>query len=251
MSNEELVALIQSGEREKLPELWEQVERFVAMRARRLMVLSEGRNGVEFGDLYNAGYLALVVAADSYDPDAGALFITWLSTHLKTAFAEAGGYRSRKQARDPLRHAGSLDAPVGDDEDGTALGELQPDPAAAQALQNVEDTIWWEQLHNVLEAALDSLPEKQGATLRRRYYDEQTLDEIAAAQGVYKETVRQWQNKGLRALRRERRELQQFVEIRTPYYRRWSAQSGERTTEMIALRREELAEQWAGWSPQK
>ena len=32
MTNEELVALIQAGERDRLPELWEQVERFVALQ---------------------------------------------------------------------------------------------------------------------------------------------------------------------------------------------------------------------------
>ena len=37
MTNEELVALIQAGERDKLPELWEQVERFVALQANRLL----------------------------------------------------------------------------------------------------------------------------------------------------------------------------------------------------------------------
>lgn len=35
MGNEELVALIQGGERDKLAVLWEQVERFVALQARR------------------------------------------------------------------------------------------------------------------------------------------------------------------------------------------------------------------------
>ena len=32
MTNEELVALIQAGERDRLPELWDRVERFVASR---------------------------------------------------------------------------------------------------------------------------------------------------------------------------------------------------------------------------
>ena len=75
--------------------------------------------GVEFGDLYNSGYLALIAAADTYNPTAGCSFIGWLSMSLKTAFAEAGGYRSRKQALDPLHRASSLNAPLGNDEDGT------------------------------------------------------------------------------------------------------------------------------------
>ena len=246
MTNEELVALIQAGERDRLPELWEQVEKFVALQARRQYLLSGGLGGVEVEDLYQSGYIALVAAADSYDPKAGRSFISWLARAIKTAFAETGGRRSRKQARDPLHRAGSMDAPVqAGDEDSAALGDLIPDPGAAQAFQNIEDRIYLERLHSALEKALDELPDQQGGTLRRRFYQGWSLAEIAAAEGVYGETVRQWQLKALRALRR-RRDLRQFVEVRTPYYRRWSAQSGERTTEMIVLKRERLAGQWAG-----
>ena len=244
MSNEELVALIQGGERDRLPELWRQVERFVAVQAHKRLVLSGSLGGVEFGDLYNAGYIALVAAAGTYDPLAGKSFIGWLATALKTAFAEAGGYRSRSQSLDPLHHAKSIDAPAGEDSD-TAIGELIADPAAALALQNAEDGIWRKQLHDALEKALAELPARQGGTLRSRFYQARTLDEIAAAEGVHKETVRQWQEKGLRALRR-RQELQQFVEERTPYYLRVGVgefqRTGESAVERIVIRRERLAE---------
>ncbi len=242
MSNEELVTLIQTGERDRLPELWEQVEKFVAMKARQRMTLSGGAGGVEFEDLYNCGYLALVAAADTYNAAADRSFISWLSLSLKTAFAEAGGYRSKRQAHDPLNHAGSLDTPVNDDMDGDTLGDLQADPVASQSFQDAEDRLFLEQLHSALEKAMDQLPARHGDTLRRRFYRQQTLDEIAADEGVSKEAVRQWQTKGLQALRQEA-ELQQFVEERTPYYMNVSAKSGERTVERIVIKRERLAEQ--------
>lgn len=95
MTNEELVALIQAGERDRLPELWDQVERFVASRANRLLIAigpdKAALAGVEFGDLYNSGYFALVTAADSYKPEAGALFITWFALRLKSAFVNQQG----------------------------------------------------------------------------------------------------------------------------------------------------------------
>ena len=59
---------------------------------------------------------------------------------------------------------------------------------------------------------LAALPEKQSRTLRQRYYKGRTLEQIAAADGVHRESVRQWQEKGLRALRRDWRKLAQFVE---------------------------------------
>lgn len=170
MSNEELVARIQNGERDRLPELWAQVERFVAVQARRRLVLSAGLGGVEFGDLYNVGYLALVMAADSFDPETGRTFISWLALALKTAFAEAGGYRSRKQARDPLHHAVDLDAPAGGDGDGASLGELIPDPAAEAAVLDVAERDRRDRLHIALEAAIATLPPDLQATIRGRYY---------------------------------------------------------------------------------
>lgn len=239
MTNEELVALIQGGDREKLPQLWEQVERFVAQQANRRLVLSGGLGGVEFGDLYNAGYLALVAAVDTFDPEAGRSFIGRLSLSLKTAFAEAGGCRSRKQAMDPLHHAKSLEAPAGDDEDGAAVVDLIADPAAALAFERVENRLYQAQLHSALEEAMEQLPPDWRDTLKRRFYRGQTVGTIAADTGAPPEAVRKWQHKSLRKLAR-RPDLLSFVELRTPYYMGLSAKTGERTTEMIALRREDL-----------
>lgn len=176
MNNEELAALIQNGERDRLPELWAQVERFVAQQANRRLTLSGGLGGVEFGDLYNAGYLALIAAVDSFDPLAGKSFIGWLALTLRSAFAEAGGYRSRKQSMDPLHRAGSLDAPVGEDEDSASLAELVPDPAAAQAFEDVEGRDRLAQLHAALEAAIAPLPPDLRAAIRDRYYYGKIVD---------------------------------------------------------------------------
>lgn len=244
MTNEELVALIQNGERDRLPELWEQVERFVAQQARRWHLLSGGAGGVEVEDLYQNGYLALVAAADSYDPTAGRAFIGWLALALKTVFAEAGGCRTLKQARDPLGHARSLDVPASEDSD-TTMGDLVADPGAAQDFRDVEERLYLEQLHNALEKALNELPDRQGDTLRWRFYQNRSLEEIAAAEGMSGEAVRQWQIKGLRALRQQQ-ELQRFVEERTPYYLRVGVsdfqRNGESAVERIVFRREKLAE---------
>lgn len=216
MTNEELVGLIQAGECDRLPELWAQVERFVAQQANRR---ARGTSGaVDFDDLYQAGYLAMVAAADSFDPDKGMAFIGWLALHLKTAFNVASNRLSDRQKRDPIHSAGSLDAPVGAEGDAT-LGDLQPDPDSLKAFEEAEDRVWRE-LHDALEKALDTLPEDQADTLRRKFYYEQPLVAIAADTGVSPEMVRQRAAMGLRVLRRPRisRELRQYIEERTPYY---------------------------------
>lgn len=218
MSNEELVSKIQQGERDRLGELWAQVERFVSQQAGKRARALNGFGGTTEDDLYQSGFLALVDAVDSYDPAAGCSFIGWLAMKLRTSFAEAGGYRSRKQALDPLHRAGSLDAPLGDDEGGATLGDLQPD--SAQGFEEAEERLWREQLHTSLERALNTLPEAEAGALRKRFYRGQTLEAIAAAEGVNKEAVRQRENKALRALRHPKtsRELRAFIEERTPYY---------------------------------
>ena len=155
----------------------------MAQQARRRLVLSGGLGGVEFGDLYNAGYLALVAAVDGFDPDAGYSFIGWLALRLKSAFAEAGGYRSRKQSLDPLHRAGSLDAPVGEDGDST-VGELQEDPCAAQALEDAEERMWRERLHAALEAAIETLPAELQTVIRGRYYRGEIVDANANSKAL-------------------------------------------------------------------
>lgn len=213
MGNEELVARIQAGERELLPQLWGQVERFVAKQAGRRIAAAGGFGGVEFGDLYNAGYLALVAAADSFDPEAGRSFIGWLALHLKTAFAEAGGYRSRKQAQDPLHRAGSLDVSAGDGGNGDAMVEFVADSAAALDFERVEERQYQAQLRAAVSAAMGQLPPQCRDIIRRRYYQGKALSAIAAETGIQMKTVRKWECEALKQLRHPRisRPLRQYL----------------------------------------
>lgn len=242
VSNEELVAQIQAGNRDKLPVLWDQTERFIAQRANQLLTLLGDGHGLEFDDLYNSGYLALVAAVDSYDPAADRSFIGWLALHLKTSFAETGGWRTPRQARDPLHLAASLDAPVGDEPDGATLGDFQIDPTATQAFDDAEDRLWQQQLHDALEEALGALDADQQKVLRLRYYEGMTQATAGKAMGLSAQGARRLEGRALGNLRRPKigRNLQDFVEARTPFYRRWSVQSLERTTEMLVLQREQL-----------
>ena len=81
MTNEELVALIQAGDRDRMGELWQNVERFVWQQAYRRT--QQGAEGDTVEDLYQSGYLALVDAANTYDPCKGKSFC---STTRKTLF---------------------------------------------------------------------------------------------------------------------------------------------------------------------
>lgn len=199
MSNEELALAIQSGETERMGELWEQVEKFIAWNAQRVMPTLGESPTIEVSDLVQSGYFALVAAVKSYNA-AGGPFLKWLKLYLKSAFAETAGYRTSTARNAPLRWAVSLDQPIG--EDGhSILGELLPDPKATATLDTIEDCLYNKHLHDALETALDSIPIQHSEVIRMRYYQGKTLGDISQEKSISKEWVRKLETKGLRLLK--------------------------------------------------
>lgn len=197
MTNEELAVLIQSGERDKLLELWKQVRRFVHDRAYKWSVAVGTAAGVTVEDLTQAGYLAMMDAVEHFNPAAGYAFNTALGYSLKTEFSMATGVRTKRQQMDPLRSAASLDAPVGDEEDGGVLGDFIEDPQAVQCFEDVETR----SLHDVIEKALQSLTKEQKAVIQCRYYRGLTLEQTSQVLDMDRTAVRTAESKALRALR--------------------------------------------------
>ncbi len=186
-----------------MEELWGNVEQLVRWKASRIMTALELRGcscGVEFEDLYQSGYLAMVAAAGSYKPENGA-FSTWFMYHLKNAFAEATGYRTKAGQNEPLNMAFSLDKPLTDEANSDTFGELIPDAKGSAALEAVENREYRRQLHEALEAALAELPQQSAEVLRLRHYQGLTLANIGEVQGTTAERIRQMENKALRRLR--------------------------------------------------
>lgn len=205
MSNEELVAVIQGGATERMGELWEQVAGLVKWKANHIMTALDLRGnpcGVEFEDLYQSGYIAMVEAVHYYNPESGVAFSTCLINRLKTVFAEATGYRTKRGQNEPLNNSFSLDKTVDDESDGTPFGEFVPDPKAAATMLSIEERLWREQLHEALEAALASLPEKYADVMRLRHYQGLTLADVGEIRGTSPERIRQMENKAIRQLRK-------------------------------------------------
>ena len=213
MSNEELVAEIQAGSMELMGQLWDQVAGLIKWKAKRIMTVLEGcpGRGVEFEDLCQSGYLAMVAAMDTYDPAAGGTFSTWLMYHLKTAFAEATGYRTQKGRQEPLNNYLSLDTPLTDDADSDDLMDVVADPAGLQWRESLEESMWRKQLQEAVGAALSTVPEQYREILRLRYWEDMTLEDVGDLRGISKERVRQMENKGIRILRQPKTASQLYT----------------------------------------
>ena len=205
-SNEELVALIQGGAKEYIPELWEQIAGLVKWKANRLMAVLNPRGnfsgcGVEFGDLFNTGFPAMMEAVETYDPESGA-FSTWFMFYLKKAYAELTGYRTERQKHEPLNNAVSLNMPLSDEADPGELADLVADPQATALMESTDDAMLRNPLRTAHEAALSDLPDNQGEILRAKFWDSADRSEIAANMGITAEKVRSLEGQAIRTLRK-------------------------------------------------
>ena len=203
MSTEELVAQIQAGATERMGELWERVAGLIKWKAKRIMAVLEGcpGRGVEFEDLCQSGYLAMVAAVNTFDPAAGSAFSTWLMYHLKNVFADATGYRTQNGRQEPLNNYISLDTPLTDDADSNDLMDVVADPAGLQWRESIEESVWRKQLQEAVGAALSTVPEQYREILHLRYWENMTLEDVGDLRGISRERVRQMENKGIRILR--------------------------------------------------
>lgn len=251
MTNEELVFRIQQGERDLLPQLWEGVRGYVAKTARSYMVIYDGLYGVEFDDLIQSGFLAMVAAVESYEPK-DAKFTTWLTYHLKTAFAEAANRRTKSQRKNPLHSASSLMEPVPGAEDGEMM--LMDTIPAPDAFEEVEAKIYREQLRADLEAVLSTIPAANADVLRLHFFDGVELSEIASERGVSNEAVSARKREGLRNMRQkvntsQGARLKAYIENGTNYYAGTGLgrfiNTQESPIEKAMLIREELAERFS------
>lgn len=196
MTNEELAAQIQAGERSMILPLWSQVKGFV-----RNMAYKWQRRGVEVDDLMQSGFIAMLDALKEWDGDKGA-FLTWYALHLKTAFTQTTGQRTERERRDPVHFAYSIDAPLLDDDgDPLYLADVLPDPAAEKALDQVDDMDAWHRLHEAIENALRALTQTQVDIIRARYWRGATAAQAAVVCGLSKEDAQRQEALALRTLR--------------------------------------------------
>lgn len=199
MTNEELAAKIKAGERERVPELYRQIERLlyrVANRFYNRFSQTCEAAGITCDDLSQAGFFAMLKAVEAFDPQSGYRFTTFLSHHLKNEFQSLAGMRTRV----PLNYSKSIDEEVPGADD-LSLSDMLPDETAERDFEQAEHRVYNQGLSVSLDRALSLLPEACETLVRERYYSGKTLSQIAEECGVTLQAIRQREQKAFHLLR--------------------------------------------------
>jgi len=213
MTNEELAIEIQNGKTEYYPVLWDQVERFIKKKANeRMRKLPEGVD-VEFDELYDSGFFAVVKAVKYYKPEKDCTFLTILGYTLKNAFSEVTGIKTAKSRNDPLRYALSFDAPVANDKETITLADVIADDTdfVEESTQRANKKA----MRKALDSALDKLPPKEAEVIRLQYYSGYNIEQTAEAMGLDQRQVKSLRELGMKKLRTPEiaAELEQYTYI--------------------------------------
>lgn len=237
MTIEELVAEIQNGHTEYLPELWDKAHRFVKKKAYGFLCSLGENPPCELDDLCNTAYIYLLYAVKLFDPEEGVKFLTYYGRALTSAFHNAAGLRTSKTRNDPLRNAVSLSAPLKEGEDSTLEDTIADD---VDVEEEVARQIYNEELHNALEDALGKIKPDREKALRLYFYNNRTLEQVGAELGVTPERARQLCANGLRDLRHPRimKDLEKYIDSRTNFYLGVSAHSQQSPVELLVIERE-------------
>lgn len=223
MCNEELAIRIQGGDKQLLPQLWQQNKGLFSLLARRYYNRNTNlckSRGVTVEDLEQCGYFAMLGAIEDYHPESGCKFTSFLPFHALSQYNSVMGLRTRRQTKDPLNTAESLEEPLPGEEDITLLDTLGNERAARE-FEDAEQVIYNTQLHDKLnEIMTKALTKPQQEIIEGRYYAGMTQKELGELQGKSHQRIRQIELDALRKLRHPQyyRELKPFLEWCSWFY---------------------------------
>lgn len=195
MTNEELALKIQNGDNSVIPQLWEQVERFIYKLALK-WAGAYNRPDITAEDLYQSGYFALLDAVQRFEYGRGD-FLSVLSFSLKNAFSDALKWRINRHPQDASFYCVSLNAPVQGAEDATLEDNIPDDH---DAFEDVEERLYQEYVSKTCHEAVDSLSNRQRDVINLYFYQNRTQKDIASQLGISSQRVHQIISQGLRCI---------------------------------------------------
>lgn len=236
MTNEQLAELIgQGGNDELLPLLWEKMRKLYILWSGKYYTAHKERCdlcGITADDIRQESYLSMLEAVKAYtsrsDEHRETLFSTFCHFPFKKHATKLIGMHTSRTRNEPLnQHITSLDNPLTDkngETDDTLL-TLIPDNEAEQPFRDIENADYSRLIRETVAEELKENP-KELDVIERRYYNGETLTQIAADYEVTHERIRQIEYKALRRLRKSKA-IRNFQEISC--YKHVSISSYQRT----------------------
>lgn len=230
MTNEEIVILIQQGQKEYCSELWELVSKLINMMIGKYAERRTLPNDIEKEDLLQCGYFAMLAAVKAYDRNKEYKFNSYLSFHVKNAVNTAINHGRRSNSTVDIKEFSYNKTISGDDGEETELLELMQDESTLYEYEHLEVS----DIQKHVWEAVAELPERQGEIIRRYYLKGESLTDIAKEKDVAVENIRVRKNEGLKMLFKNR-SLRSFYKeyfsepyINTPLYFSYWRTSPER-----------------------
>lgn len=201
LTNEQLFDLIKDGNEDLKPVLWERVNKLLYFKANIFYSAHSSlcaKYGIALENLQQQTYSAFERSLKKYDSSRG-LFSTYMSYVFKWALREV--LRGNKKV--PLSDAVSLDAPTcidSDDKDGT-LADIISDPQTDSEF----DWICFQDTANIIRSAVEELPDKEKSVIKSYFFEGKSVKAIAFECGEAENSITLCKNRGLAALRRNKK----------------------------------------------
>lgn len=198
MTNEQLAVLIQQGNNELLPLLWENTSCLIYKKCGQYWRAYSDkfkRLGYDLSDLKQEGFIILLQALKYYNSDKSYKFSTYLNYAAKNVLSRIINNNDALSQVNTL----SLEQPIDEDKDGDLfLSDIISDSGIEGEFDEVERRILYLPLHQII----DSLPEAERKAITAYYLENKTYQEIAQESGKTKEEIKSTVQKGLRILRK-------------------------------------------------
>ena len=219
LSNEDLAERIKQGERQYIPELWEQTRKLLYSFAFKYYTRYSERFaacGITLEDLQQECFIILLNMVEAYDPNKDYKLNTYMKyqfkCHLRTLLRVGGNY-----AEEPLNACNSLsDRIIGLSDEEITIADTLEDEAAELAYTDVDELIYQHQMRLALNEAMSTaLTPEQIRIIVERYYNYRTLAEVGELMNITSGAARERERNALRDLRRYNNVTKKLESFRT------------------------------------
>lgn len=200
LSNEQLFELIQNGNEDLKPVLWERVKKWLHKlcndfyRHNKDMCLNRG---IEAQDIKQMSYIAYLSFLTAYSTDKRYSVLTALKYALYNELRANLG-----SGTDVLnRIKQSLSEPIGE-EDGCTLEELIADEGSTEPFENIEDKAEHDTLSVTLKEEIEKLPEREQVVIVGKYYRNKNYTELSKEMQLSGQRVAQIHKEAIKHLQK-------------------------------------------------